>query len=417
MVAGWIWIGNAAGIAGAIALTRYSGRHRRILLLSLGSLVVLLLAAVLQVRGWAAAIIFLLGHVLAAVLFTGIIVLGLEVSPVKKPKSRVAFFSSLGFILFVMIFFVFYASYDLALGFRATQILPLVAAFITLGAVGAAGTQNDLPRGKPPWGLIAAQWSLLVIPVLLFVTWQPVLAVDTDPARDQIKVMTYNLHQGFNTAGQLNMQALAQVIEAEQPDILALQEVTRSWVINGSLDMLPWLSHRLGYPYIWGPTDPPQWGNAILSRYPVVASDVVPLSPENLSLRRGFIDATFQVGETHVRILATHLHHPSDGSPIRQEQTEELIEYWGGTPYSILIGDLNAVYEVPEMVALAEAGLIETVRTQTAHPPGTFFSENPSDQIDYIWVTPDLITNNFRVPATTASDHLPVVVELKIDNP
>ncbi len=413
--AGWIWLANAAGIAAALALSRFPGRNGRYLTLGLGVLLVLLLMTVLQVQGWAAAMLFLLGQVIAAVLLMGIIGLGLKVSPNENSHRRVPVYTSLGFILFVMFFFVYYASYDLALGFRASQVLPLVAGLVTVAAVGSAGPQDEMSVGKPPWGIFMAQGFLFIVPVFLFVTWPTVEAIEADPTTIHLRVMTYNLHQGFNTDGQLNMEALAQVIEAEQPDILALQEVTRSWVINGSLDMLPWLSHRLGYPYLWGPTDPPQWGNAILSRYPVVASDVFPLPPEDLSLRRGFIDATIQVGETPVRILATHLHHPPTGSPIRQVQVEKLIQNWGGTPYTILLGDLNAVYEDPEMVALAESGLIETVRTQTANPPGTFFSENPTEQIDYLWVTPDLIPVDFRVPRSTASDHLPVITDLIFD--
>jgi endonuclease/exonuclease/phosphatase family metal-dependent hydrolase len=229
--------------------------------------------------------------------------------------------------------------------------------------------------------------------------------------------MTYNLHQGFNTEGILNVEELAQVIESEQPDIVALQEVTRGWVINSSLDMLPWLSRRLGLPYIWGPTDPPQWGNAILSKYPILNSEVVSLSPEDLSLRRGFIDATIQIKQIPIRILATHFHHPVDGSPVRHVQAEELIIRWAGSAHTVILGDLNATIGSPEMTVLAEAGLIETLRMLTSDPPGTFHSENPTDQIDYIWVTSDLVPISYAVPGTTASDHLPVVVDLEIKNP
>ena len=69
--------------------------------------------------------------------------------------------------------------------------------------------------------------------------------------------MTYNLHNGFSTAGTLEMEAIARVIEAQDPDVVGLQEVSRGWAINGSMDMLEWLSQRLQMPYIYGPTTGP----------------------------------------------------------------------------------------------------------------------------------------------------------------
>lgn len=80
--------------------------------------------------------------------------------------------------------------------------------------------------------------------------------------------MTYNLHNGFNTDGNLDMEALARVIEENHPDIVALQEISKGWLITGRLDMLTWLSQRLSMPYVSGPTADPLWGNAILSPIP-----------------------------------------------------------------------------------------------------------------------------------------------------
>ncbi len=102
---------------------------------------------------------------------------------------------------------------------------------------------------------------------------------------------------------------------------------------------------------------------------------------------------------------------------MREIQVVELLEQWAGAPHTILMGDLNATIDAREMTALSEAGLIESLSTLTGLPPGTYHSENPTDQIDYIWVTPDLLPLSYSVPATTASDHLPVIVDLEIGNP
>ncbi len=53
------------------------------------------------------------------------------------------------------------------------------------------------------------------------------------------------------------LEEMAKVIEAEDPDVIALQEVSRGWVVNGSVDMLAWLSQRLDMDYVWGPAAAP----------------------------------------------------------------------------------------------------------------------------------------------------------------
>ena len=42
-------------------------------------------------------------------------------------------------------------------------------------------------------------------------------------------------------------------------------------------------------------------------------------------------------------------------------------------------------------------------------PANTFRSTDPRQRIDCIWVSPDLTVVEVSVPATTASDHLPVM--------
>ena len=71
------------------------------------------------------------------------------------------------------------------------------------------------------------------------------------------------------------------MIEEQQPDIVALQEVTRGWVIYGSFDMLVWLSQRLDMPYVYGPAADSVWGNAILSRYPMSGALTIPMPNNN----------------------------------------------------------------------------------------------------------------------------------------
>jgi endonuclease/exonuclease/phosphatase family metal-dependent hydrolase len=57
-------------------------------------------------------------------------------------------------------------------------------------------------------------------------------------------------------------------------------------------------------------------------------------------------------------------------------------------------------------------GWVDVVRTLLPPASYTFPSERPSRQLDYIWLTPDLAFSEVTVIDTTASDHLPVMVEI-----
>jgi len=222
--------------------------------------------------------------------------------------------------------------------------------------------------------------------------------------------MSYNLHVGFNTEGDLSIEALAQVIEDSQADIVALQEVSRGWLVGGRLDMLTWLSQRLDMPYIFGPTVDPIWGNAILSRYPIVEYQHYQLPPRNLFLLRGFTTAVIEIGDSdNLQVIATHFHHVEEDSDIRQLQSPVIIESWHGASTTIVLGDFNAEPNTPEIQMFKQAGLVDTLAGMEPPPIYTFNSVNPYQRIDYIWISPDLSVKDARVPSSQASDHLPVV--------
>jgi len=222
-------------------------------------------------------------------------------------------------------------------------------------------------------------------------------------------VMTYNLNNGFNTKGKLDIDEIANVIESNRPDIVALQEVSRGWVVNGRLDMLEWLSYRLHMPYVFGPTADPFWGNAILSRYPIVAYSRENLPPPELLIRRGFIVALIDLGDDQrIKVIATQFDNVELDTEIHQQQAQTIIDFWGGLGDTILLGDFSAQPGSQEVVKLYQANLKDSC-TMGWKAANTYPSNNPQERIDYIWTSPDLMASDVGVLSSTASDHLPVV--------
>ncbi len=248
-----------------------------------------------------------------------------------------------------------------------------------------------------------------MLPITGILTWQEpeVTAENGFPVR----IMTYNLHNGFNADGYLDMEALARVIEESHPDIVALQEISRGWVISGRLDMLTWLSQRLNMPYVFGPTADALWGNAILSRYPIVEYKNFELPPRDLFILRGFTAAIVDLGNgDSLQVITTHYHHLVDDSDIRQLQTPVIVDFWNNAQRSVILGDLNAEPDAPEIVLLREAGLVDALAGAQPTSAYTYHSSGLYQRIDYIWVSPDLEVKEAHVPFSNASDHLPVVV-------
>ena len=309
----------------------------------------------------------------------------------------------------VVLLFLYYGSYEFDMGFRSSLVLVGCAAVVTVGGVAAARSRSGSTTTSWP----AATAGVLVIPaVAIWLLWSPPAHVVAE-SPDQVRVMSYNVHQGFNTAGSLDIEALARVIESERADVVALQEISRGWVVDGSLDVLAWLSNRLGLPFVTGPTADGQWGNAVLSRYPVIGARNILLPPDSLPLRRAYLDVAIDLGGQPLRVIATHLHHVGSDEDLRIRQVDALLAAWDGSSRTVLLGDLNATPDSQPIRALLDAGFVDAAFVDGVRRP-TSPAEDPGRTIDYILVTPDLDLSGISVVATGASDHLSVAVTLKI---
>jgi endonuclease/exonuclease/phosphatase family metal-dependent hydrolase len=403
-----ICLGNVIGLVAAAHAPRAKQIPGSTIFVGLAFILMLFLAGI---DGFLGGIITVVGQVLSfSLLATIFFALGSWAKETGRMGAPAA--NGIGQLLFVIIIFVFYVSYDMAIGFRAPAILPVAAVLVAVAAFGVTRglktSKNVSTEIRPV--IVAA--LLLLLPAILLITWDTLQPSAPPAGNNTIRIMDYNLHNGFNTDGQLDLEALAQVIEANDADVIGLQEVSRGWVINGSVDMLQWLSQRLDMPYIFGPTEGLLWGNAILSRYPIVNVETASLPPESQRLRRGYIKVEVEAGQRTIHLIDTHLHHLEPDSEMRQEQVPFLVEAWGGAPRTILVGDMNATPDSPEMQMLAGAGLVDVGGVLGPDPGYTFYSPAPDSRIDYIWTSPDIVPTSFDIPQTTASDHLPLVTTI-----
>ncbi|MEA2223401.1 MAG: hypothetical protein QOH83_1777 [Solirubrobacteraceae bacterium] len=238
-----------------------------------------------------------------------------------------------------------------------------------------------------------------------------------------LTVMTYNIHLGRDVDDELDLDRIADVIRAQQPDLVALQEVGRHWSADTDFGDQPTeLARLLEMEYVYGANldrDPPrkgaprrQYGTAILTARPIVASEHILLprvSTENE--QRGLLVLDVDVGGAPFRLYNAHLGVSAED---RAVQVEALLAAAGKAPGPhALAGDLNARPQAPELAPLFEQ--YRDAWTAGGEGDGfTFPASAPASRIDYILVSAQLTVSRADVPAVAGSDHLPLVAELTI---
>jgi len=326
-------------------------------------------------------------------------------------RARTAVVVGMSMVLMFLLVIGYYLGHIVLLPLAYWMFAP-IAAVIVLIAMVRSVLKFDGPRpaDRVDWTPAFIGLGLMILPVIALIGWREPIAI---PGSLPMRIMSYNLHSGFDVAGRLDLEAIAQTIESEQADVIALQEVSRGWLIDGSVDMLAWLSQRLNMPYVWGPTADPFWGNAILSRYPIKGVQLYAM-PNNdvVRPRRGFIVATINLGDQALRVITTHLHHVGVDGELRVPQVQAILAAWANQPATIILGDLNARPEAIEMEMMREAGLVDAFMVAGQGSGLTFGSDQPDRRIDYIYHTRDLSSSDFHVNPSTASDHRGLAVTI-----
>lgn len=244
------------------------------------------------------------------------------------------------------------------------------------------------------------------------------------PQTTRLKLMSYNIHiaspPSFLPAfTHTDLQAVADVINRERPDLVGLQEVDVYTVRSGKEShQAKDLAKLTGMYYCFaGAVDRSEGvqGNAVLSKYPIKQAEIfkLPTPEDSDGETRSLAIIVIEVKGVEIAFMTVHLDHRSDRD--RQFQVEQLFEYikkYDKYPI-IFCGDFNMK---PDNDIFK---LIEQKFTMiTKEPPFTFSSTDPKITIDYMLLNKkanDLfnVLEYYTVDEQYASDHLPLILELE----
>lgn len=242
--------------------------------------------------------------------------------------------------------------------------------------------------------------------------------------RPLIQVLTYNIHHGRGLSDGLDLGEIAAVIEASGADIIGLQEVDRNFGPRSHFQDQPeLLANHLDMHYVYGESLRVQhlrlgrgigyYGNMILSRYPILESQVLRLPNRWGSEPRTALKTIIEIPSGPIAVWVTHL---GLSTAEREAQVGRLLQAIAEEELpSIVLGDFNAVAETPEIRALG-GHLQDVGRALALDNLGTFYGDPlaPMPRIDYIWVDPRLEPTSYKVIPSNASDHMAVTANLMI---
>ncbi len=245
-----------------------------------------------------------------------------------------------------------------------------------------------------------------------------------------LRVMTYNIHRAIGVDRRFRLDRIAGTIRHYSPDVVLLQEVDSGVPRSRELDLAKELADQLEYPhYALGlnlTVRKGRWGNATLSRYPIVSQSNIDLTVD-VRKRRGCQHTTILAqkvtGHEHpVEIFNLHL-GLSARERIRQvgilAQSEEDAAVSPDTA-CLIAGDFNDWRSMLHPVFADVMGF-----DSVTHKPGmyetslrTYPSFSPRGGLDRIYYRGSLkagLAHACRLAVSkVASDHLPVIANFEL---
>lgn len=262
----------------------------------------------------------------------------------------------------------------------------------------------------------------LVFLLIIFVS----LGHDAVLSGEEVSILTYNIHHGRGTDNKVDFQRIADVIIDSNADIACLQEVDRNTARIDDIDSLHMISNLTGMTFIFGKNLSFQggaYGNAILSRKPILEYSNLPLEKLGEGEQRGMLRAKISLdGDSYIQVCNTHLDHRSDPRE-RLHSIMQIKESFGrlkaSTPV-LLVGDFNTSPKRKGYEEMKRNWIDAWLKVHPLKKGYTIPSSNPSRRIDgqFIVAGADrLIPVEARVIKSNGSDHLPLLIKYKVVRP
>lgn len=240
--------------------------------------------------------------------------------------------------------------------------------------------------------------------------------------------MTYNIHKGFSTGGvKYILRKIKEALSTTSADIVLLQEVIgehaqsekRNWPTEGQFEFLAdqlWSHYSYAKNAIFSQF---HYGNAILSRYPILQEKHTVMSTNRFE-QRGLLHCEIEIPNLNqkIHIYNVHLDLLSRGRRLQYKKIVSQIKTdVKETEKFIMAGDFN------DWTGELNRMFIQQLHLEEAHtkfhdkPAKSFPSFFPILTLDRVYSRNINIVNCRRMvgnPWRRLSDHIPLLVEYSL---
>jgi endonuclease/exonuclease/phosphatase family metal-dependent hydrolase len=242
-----------------------------------------------------------------------------------------------------------------------------------------------------------------------------------------LKILTYNIHRAIGVDRRFRPERIIRILKHYGADVVLLQEVDEGAPRSRELNLAQELAHQAGYPHFALGHNVSlrkgRYGNATLSRFPILRERNIDLSVAQSWIRRGCQHTTVQVNErTQLEVFNLHL-----GLSARERlQQIELLsrshEFSGvpeGTPM-LVGGDFNDWRSLlwPTFTNGFGFSCATDSKTGRRGAIATYPSFSPQGGLDRIYFRGPLRLLTVRrcrlQVSRVASDHLPVIADFEM---
>ncbi len=225
-----------------------------------------------------------------------------------------------------------------------------------------------------------------------------------------IKVVSWNIQFGVEIEAATEL--LRDTVELQDADVVLLQEMDEAGTSR--------MAEALELDYVYGAPGPHaqsgrDFGNAVLSRWPLSAPDVFRL-PHQAAFRgqeRVLVTTSADIGGTRVRVGSVHTEVPSLSSSKRRRQFEEISRQTAGSSGDRLIigGDFNTLTSRGVALVTSRLAAIGAVRVSGGAGP-SLRRGGQEFTLDHVFARGLSPVAAGVIHGSAASDHRPLWIEL-----
>ncbi|MGI9089150.1 MAG: endonuclease/exonuclease/phosphatase family protein [Chthoniobacterales bacterium] len=239
-----------------------------------------------------------------------------------------------------------------------------------------------------------------------------------------MRVATYNVHGCVGLDRRRSETRIAEVIADLSLDLIGLQELDLGRKRSAGAEQARLIAEQLGWHHLFQPAmrrADEQYGNAIISRYPLTLRAAIVLPGEGSWYCRETRVALWASAQTPAGPVHVGNTHFGLGRAERFLQARALTDFVSAQPAAeplLLLGDFNSRRRSRALDLLRTK--LRDLRTllPAAGPCRTFPTRWPTLAVDHIFVNAALRPVSISVArsslARVASDHFPLVAELAL---